>query len=226
MLQGIIFDIDGVIVDSEPLHMKALIETLKRELDVESDIDENELIGLSLDDTIDKFNIPKVKEEVIKRLTIEYYLENVSADLIRPDIKQLWLSLIEKNIKFGCVSSAEMSICKKNISLLNLNDKIQVPIVAFESVEKTKPHPMPYLKMLEILGLNPDQVIVLEDSDTGIRSASLAGIHNIYAWPHQLSYSQNYEQAKMVIQNLKEIDFFVKILEERNNYVSKYDLVQ
>lgn len=213
MIKGIIFDIDGIIIDSEPLHMKALNESIKRQLTNCIDVEEDKLIGLTLDETIKKFGISDNKHEEIKDSTIRYYIENLSTELIRQDMKKLWMALIKKDIKFGCVSTAEMKICEANINLLGLNDKIKVPIVALESVEKSKPHPLPYLTMLDMLNLNADEVIVLEDSDIGISAAVSAGISNVYAWPHKLSSSQKYNKAKKVIANLHDVEFFDNIMD-------------
>ena len=213
MIKGVIFDIDGIIIDSEPLHMKALNESIKRQLTNCIDVEEDKLIGLTLDETIEKFGISDNKHEEIKDSTIRYYIENLSTELIRQDMKNLWMALIEKDIKFGCVSTAEMKICEANINLLGLNDKIKVPIVALESVEKSKPHPLPYLTMLDMLNLNADEVIVLEDSDIGISAAVSAGISNVYAWPHKLSSSQKYNKAKKVIANLHDVEFFDNIMD-------------
>lgn len=212
MIQGVIFDIDGIIVDSEALHMEALGAAIQKELKLNVDEQAQDLIGLTLDATIARFGIPGKQVAKIKERTIEYYVANLKADLIRPKMKRLWQALIAKNIKFGCVSSAEMKICQSNINLLELSDRKEVPIVAFESVTISKPHPMPYLTMLDLLGLGADEVIVLEDSDTGIRSAAAAGIANVYAWPHRLSNTQKYHQAKQVIADLAEVDFFRSLM--------------
>lgn len=212
MIKGVIFDIDGIIVDSEPLHMEALIESIKREVDVSMEVKEDKLIGLTLDETIKKFGIENSKHQEIKDSTIKYYMEKLSTKLIRKDMRQLWMSLIKKDIKFGCVSTAEMKICQANVNLLAISDKKKVPIVALESVEKSKPHPLPYLTMLNMLNLNADEVIVLEDSDIGISAAVSAGINNVYAWPHKLSTSQKYNQAKKVIYDLRDIEFFNSIM--------------
>lgn len=213
MIKGVIFDIDGIIVDSEPLHMEALIESIKREADDEMDVQEDKLIGLTLDETIEKFGIKDNKHQEIKDFTIKYYMKKLSTKLIRKDMKKLWISLIKKGIKFGCVSTAEMKICKANVNLLGISDKKDVPIVALESVEKSKPHPLPYLTMLKMLNLNADEVIVLEDSDLGISAAVSAGISNVYAWPHKLSTSQKYNQAKKVIDDLHDVEFFNSIMD-------------
>lgn len=87
-----------------------------------------------------------------------------------------------------------------------------MPIVALESVEKSKPHPLPYLTMLNMLNLKADEVIVLEDSDIGISAAVSAGIRDVYAWPHNLSTSQKYNQAKKVISDLRDVEFFNNIM--------------
>lgn len=213
MIKGVIFDIDGIIVDSEPLHMEALIESIKRETDDNIEVKEDELIGLTLDETIEKFGIEDSKHQEIKDSTIKYYMEKLSTKLIRKDMQELWRSLIKKDIKFGCVSTAEMKICKANVNLLGMSGSPNIPIVALESVEKSKPHPLPYLTMLNILNLNVDEVIVLEDSDIGISAAVSAGINNVYAWPHKLSTSQKYNQAKKVITDLRDVEFFDSIMD-------------
>lgn len=204
MVEGIIFDIDGIIIDSEELHGKALYEAIKCVMGKEVNIDAKNLLGLSLDETILRFGFTDMQLNKIKNYTTNYYLENVIYCQIREGIELFLQKIIEKNMKFGFVSSAHLIICKANISRLNLKLS-NIPIVGFESVSKTKPDPMPYLKMLDILGLDANKIIVLEDSDTGIDSAYQAGIRNIYAWPHKLSYTQKYNNAKMIIQTLDEI---------------------
>lgn len=207
MIKGVIFDIDGVIIDSEDLHFEALLYAIKCVVQDDIEVNGKDLIGLSLDKTIEKLDISEDKVEKIKEISLDYYMKNVSPKLLRPGIKKLWNILFEKNIAFGCVSTAELSICKTNISQLELRNDKDIPLIGFESVEHCKPHPMPYLVMLNILGLKGHEVIVIEDSDIGIESASLAGISNIYAWPHKLSGTQKYKKAKKIIQNLNEIEY-------------------
>jgi beta-phosphoglucomutase len=213
MIKGVIFDIDGVIVDSEPLHMEALLTALHREIPPDFPVAAADLIGLSLEETIARFRVAAERAPLIKEATIAYYIANVKPELIRPKIKQLWLTLLENGIKFGCVSSAEMRICQSNLDLLGLDRCREVPVVALESAARTKPHPLPYLTMLDQLGLRAGEVIVLEDSDTGIAAASAAGITRIYAWPHQMSATQKYRRAYRVITELSEVEFLKRLLE-------------
>jgi HAD superfamily hydrolase (TIGR01509 family) len=213
MIKGVIFDIDGVIVDSEPLHMEALLAALQREIPPNLPVAAGDLIGLSLEETIARFKVAADRVPSIKEATIAYYIANLKPELIRPKIKRLWLALLKNGIKFGCVSSAEMRVCQNNLGLLGIDRCKEAPVVAFESVSRTKPHPLPYLTMLDQLRLRSEEVIVLEDSDTGITAASAAGINNIYAWPHRLSTAQKYRQAYRVITELSEVEFLKQWLE-------------
>ncbi|HEX2926411.1 MAG TPA: HAD family phosphatase [Ruminiclostridium sp.] len=212
MIKGIIFDIDGILVDSEPLHAASVVESMKIISGKSVEFEPQNLIGLSLDETLDRVGIPRDCIDELKKIMLDYYIEHLNKTLIRPGVEELWENLIKKNIPFGCVSSSAMKICKANVGLIELPVLKEIPIISCECLPHTKPHPMPYITMLERLGLSADEVIVLEDSDVGITSARNAGIEHIYAWPHGLSKSQSYRDAKKVIQNIREVPFIGEIL--------------
>ncbi len=212
MIKGIIFDIDGIIVDSEPLHMEALVATVEKITGQKINIEVERLIGLSLEETLKQVDVSEQYiPQVVKEIGV-YYKLHLDNSFLREGIKDLWEALIKNGIKFGCVSTAELEVCRINLSVLEIDSQIEIPIVGRESVLKTKPHPMPYLKMLELLDLKAEEVIVLEDSDLGIHAARGAGIEEIYAWPHKLSFTQSYAEAKAVIYTLQDVTFFKKLL--------------
>lgn len=215
MIKGIIFDIDGVLVDSEPLHAASIIESVRAVAGKLLEFQPQNLIGLSLDETMDRVGVPKERINEIKKITQDYYIEHLDKSLIRTGIEELWQNLVKQNIPFGCVSSSEMKICKANINLIELPAFEDIPIISCECLPHTKPHPMPYIKMLERLRLSVDEVIVLEDSDVGITSAANAGIKDIYAWPHGLSKSQSYIDAKKIINSISEVPFICEILNKQ-----------
>ncbi len=212
MIKGIIFDIDGILIDSEPLHAATIVESLRIIAGKSIEFEPENLIGLSLDETLDKLGINKDRTLELKEIMADYYLEHLHKSMLRPGIQELWQNLIAQNIPFGCVSSAEMKICRGNVGMIDLPSLKEIPIISCECVSHTKPHPMPYITMMERLGLAADEVIVLEDSDVGITSARAAGIENIYAWPHGLSKSQSYKDAKKVVRNVREVPFIREIL--------------
>ena len=212
MIKGIIFDIDGILIDSEPLHAATIVETVKIISGKSIEFRSEKLIGLSLSETLDMLGIHKDRTREFEELVVDYYIEHLNKNMLRPGIQELWQKLIVQNIPFGCVSSAEMKICRGNVSMIDLPFLKEIPIISCECVSHTKPHPMPYIVMMERLELTADEVIVLEDSDVGITSARAAGIGNIYAWPHGLSKSQSYRDAKKVISSIREVPFIRKIL--------------
>jgi beta-phosphoglucomutase-like phosphatase (HAD superfamily) len=212
MIKGIIFDIDGILIDSEPLHATAIVESLRIIAGKSIEFKPQNLIGLSLDETLEKLGINKDCTCELKEKSMEYYLAHLNKTMLRPDIQELWQSLIVQNIPFGCVSSSAMKICRGNVGMIELPFFKEIPIISCECVALTKPHPLPYITIMERLGLTADEVIVLEDSDVGITSARAAGIENIYAWPHGLSESQSYRDAKKVIKNIREVPYIREIL--------------
>lgn len=197
---SVIFDIDGVIVDSENLHFDALREVLPTYVNNHTP---QELIGLSLSETLKLIGvaddlIPKVIPEII-----DTYKRKLDKKYLRPGVQSLIEKLERHAISFGFVSSALRHVCLANLTLITTQSPIK--LIAGDDLLKTKPFPDPYIKMLECLQSTPNNTIVIEDSDVGIYSAYQAGISKIYAWPHSLSMKQKYNYASSVISSLGEI---------------------
>jgi len=200
LIQGIIFDIDGVVVDSEQLHeivLKEAITDFDNSFDVQID---DRCIGLSLEKTLDHVGIDPLVADQIKTHCEEIYVRRINSDYVRPGVKTIVENLLSVDYKIGFVSSASKTVCTANLQCLDIRSSF--PVISCDDVEKTKPHPHPYRQMLSILKLQPNEVMVVEDSDTGIRSAYSAGIRHICAWPHSMSGSQSYYQASAIIEEI------------------------
>ncbi|TBL89860.1 HAD family hydrolase [Hafnia alvei] len=202
-----IFDIDGVIVDSEQLHFDVLKTLLPEQT---KGVTPEDLIGLSLKETLLRLGIDTKQHEQITIQIVSAYKEQLMPRYLRPGIRSLIQSLIEKHVPFGFVSTAPRDICLANLGTLELH--LKQPLISGDDIERTKPHPDPYLAMLQCLGAHPDQTIVIEDTDLGIKAATAAGIRRVYGWPHALSNTENYGAAHKVIGSLDEIDAFDTIL--------------
>ncbi|MFQ6251587.1 HAD family hydrolase [Yersinia enterocolitica] len=203
----VIFDIDGVIVDSEQLHFDVLKALLP---DQTYGVTPEDLIGLSLEATLLSIGISAEQHDKITYQIVSAYKAELGPHYLRPGIRSLVLSLIEQHIPFGFVSTAPRDICLANITTLGLQSKQQ--LISGDDIKRTKPHPDPYLAMLRCLGARPDQTIVIEDTDLGIQAAIGAGIERVYGWPHALSGTESYAKAHKVIRSLNEIDVFKAIL--------------
>lgn len=200
---SVIFDIDGVIVDSEQLHFEVLQVLVPNYI---KKFNPQQLIGLSLKETLRLIGVNDLLISDIESKVGITYERLLTINSIRPDVNRLISLLLQHDIPFGFVSTAPRNICLVNLKLLGL--EFDPPLISGDDIEKTKPHPDPYIKMLEIIGANPENTVVIEDTDLGIWSAKEAGIKRIYAWPHALSDNQNYQHASAIIINLFDIEEF------------------
>jgi beta-phosphoglucomutase len=205
----VIFDIDGVIVDSEQLHFDVLKEVVPEQT---VGVKAEDLIGLSLDETLDNIGIGKDHHRALTDQIIKIYKQKIGPKYLRPEVKLLVQMLCEKHIPVGFVSTAPRDVCLTNLAILGLSTAYSVPLISGDDVSRTKPYPDPYLAMLKILKVEASQVIVIEDTDLGIEAAVGAGIQRVYGWPHALSGTESYCQASNVITALHEVEEFNEML--------------
>lgn len=178
--QAIVFDMDGVIFDTERLVIEFWKEVAK------------------------KHNIPNVEHTCIQCLgtnrvrTREIFLENYGADFpfdpyraevtelfnthykgvplpTKPGVRELLSYLQEQDIKVGLASSTAQHLVRDEIGTAGLLPYFQT-LVCGDMVEHSKPAPDIFLKACEILNADPTKSIAIEDSFNGIRSAHCAGM--------------------------------------------------
>ncbi|MCC8365683.1 HAD family phosphatase [Xenorhabdus sp. PB61.4] len=206
---NIIFDIDGVIVDSEQLHFDVLRELAP---DHTHEIRPQQLIGLSLAQTLSSIGVPLQAQKSITDRIISTYQDKLSPHYLRSGVTDLISALQQNEIVFGFVSTAPREVCLLNLGLLNLRE--EPALISGDDVKQTKPFPDPYLAMLKLKAMDVRQTLVIEDTDLGILAAKQAGIPWIYAWPHALSGAEKYEQSTGVIRELVDIPQIFGLLNE------------
>lgn len=178
--QAVVFDMDGVIFDTERLVIEFWKEVAK------------------------KHNIPNIEHTCIQCLgtnrvrTREIFLENYGADFpydpyraevtelfnthykgvplpTKPGVRELLSYLQEQDIKVGLASSTAQHLVRDEIGTAGLLPYFQT-LVCGDMVEHSKPAPDIFLKACEILNADPTKSIAIEDSFNGIRSAHCAGM--------------------------------------------------
>jgi beta-phosphoglucomutase len=179
MLQAVIFDMDGVIVDSHPIHKKAW----RRFLDsVGKDVPEEDLDfildGRKKEDILRHF-LGELSSEEIHRLGHEKELlfrEEARAEL-RPveGVEHLLSSLSRARIKLGVASSGSDSRVNFVLRELHLLDYFSA-IVAGDEVSAGKPDPAIFRLTSQKLDVAPEQILVFEDSVSGVKAATAAGM--------------------------------------------------
>jgi beta-phosphoglucomutase len=182
---GVIFDLDGVIVDTAKFHFyawKRLAKTLGFNISPEDDrklkgVSRIQALKILLD--IGDIDIDTVNLDELAALKNTWYLEyimDITEDAILPGAKELILKLKELKIGIALGSASKNSkLLLKRLGLIQLFDAIVDGTV----VELPKPHPAVFLTAAKLLGMDTSECVVIEDSEAGIRSALHAEIFSI-----------------------------------------------
>ena len=177
---SVIFDLDGVIVDSNPYHQKAWYLFLKQH---NIHLTEKELrekvFGRTGSEALKiLFNAALSNDDIEKYTTA---IDNKYRNLFRPYIKPLQglenflQQLVENKIEYAIATSAPPVNVEFVLSNTDLLDYFKV-IIDNTYIINSKPHPEIYLKTAEILQQKPENCIAFEDSLSGIASAQNAGM--------------------------------------------------
>ena len=206
---------DGVIVDSEPLHYKVNKEIFS-ELDIEvSKSEYNSYIGTSNQEMWELITERHNLEESPKKLTKlqqEKNLEHViNGEVIAVDnVVKLINEIADSELKLALGSSSPEKLIYAVISFLNIKDLFQV-IESGENVRNGKPAPDLFLKIAKELDITPDKILVIEDSHNGVKAAKKAGM-NCIAYNNENSGNQDLSPADIIIDDFNELS--VKQLKE------------
>jgi HAD superfamily hydrolase (TIGR01509 family) len=177
-IKGIIFDVDGVIFDSEKLHREAWKEVFeKRNIFLTDDrsgvgrSDKEFLKELKEKGTIpENINIKEIQEE---KLAFLIELADKRVDFF-PNVEELLISL-KKNYLLCVASNSDRKFIVKILKNTNLLPYFE-SILTVNDVENPKPAPDIYLLAAERMGFKPKECIVIEDSAVGIEAAKNAGM--------------------------------------------------
>jgi beta-phosphoglucomutase len=180
MTEAVIFDMDGVLTDSEPL-INAAAVAMFEEMGVRVLPDdflpfvgtgENRYIG----GVAEKYGV-RLDIVSAKRRTYEIYLELVPEKLEAfPGAVELVTSCLREGFKIAVASSADRIKIYANLVKIGLPPEMWNAIVTGEDVERRKPEPDIFLLAASRLNLKPDRCIVIEDAVNGIEAAKAAGM--------------------------------------------------
>ena len=207
-IKGIIFDFDGLIVDTETPELKAWQELFRR-FNVEFSFDEYaQTIGMIYDDTSaldileSKLNIPLDKSRLFKDFK-KRKVELIDAQPLRSGVLDVLKSAKSTGLKIGLASSAKLEWVSRYIQKHEIDHYFDC-VKTREDVANPKPDPELYRVTLSCLALEPGQVIALEDSINGISAARAAGVHTV-AVPNSVTRIFDFSQANLVLQHLTDI---------------------
>ncbi|WP_083191593.1 HAD family hydrolase [Formosa haliotis] len=211
MLKAVLFDMDGVIVNTEPLHYKAYYEMFKS-VGIEVPLEHYQsYTGRSTISTCrgicEHFNLSQDPEELVqlKRKAFRLLFKNDPELDLLPGVLDLIKNYHEHGITLVLASSASQITIHDVFTRFDLDQYFKGRISGAD-LEASKPHPEIFERAAEIAGFAPSECMVIEDSTSGIKAAHAAGIYCVaYKSPH--SKNQNYTLANKVISDFKDITF-------------------
>lgn len=181
MINTVLFDLDGVLVDATELHFDAFNKALKQQCGFELSRSEHESTfnGLptkkKLNILVDQGRINQNKVQMIhdakQALTLLSITEVLEVD---QDKQELLRTLDSKGITIGVVTNSIRQTTELMLKQTGLFDLVDY-IYSNEDVPYNKPNPSPYLYAMSKLGAKPRETLIIEDSDKGFESASQSG---------------------------------------------------
>ncbi|WP_439151140.1 HAD family hydrolase [Winogradskyella sp.] len=211
MLKAVLFDMDGVIVDTEPLHRKAYFRMFS-----EVDIQVNEELYTSFTGQstlnicrriVDFFELKHDAEHLVrlKRKHFKHLFEHDKDLTLIDGVYDRILDYYNNGLTLVVASSASMPNINRIFERFELNPFFQGKFSGAD-LKQSKPHPEIFIKAAAHTDYSKSECMVIEDSTNGIKAAHSAGIYCIaFKSPH--SSGQDYSKADMVISNFKEISF-------------------
>lgn len=210
MIKAVIFDMDGVIVNSEPELVKIEIEYMKNLGVTITKTDLDEFVGTNsyymFNKLRNKHNLNKTVDELVDEVRGIYLdhiqlKENVNAiDGVIDLIKELK----NRGIKMVVASSSPVSWIEKIIDTLEIRDSFE-ELISGDFVDKSKPEPDIFLYALDKLNVKNDEAIVIEDSENGVTAANRAGI-KVIGYKGDETSNQDLSHADKVIKDFEELD--------------------
>jgi HAD superfamily hydrolase (TIGR01509 family) len=176
-LRGVLFDMDGLLVDSEPIWFEVESSVMSRLGGSWDESDQAALVGGSLQRSLDyllaKASRP-VSRDVVAGWMVDGMVELLGTRPLRvmPGARELLAEVAAAGVPYGLVTSSERPVMEAVLGRLSVSFPITV---CGDDVSNSKPDPEPYLLAAARLGSDPRRCVALEDSPNGVAAAEAAG---------------------------------------------------
>ena len=181
MLAAIFYDLDGTIVNTDPIHFQVWQEILRdSELEIDEEFYKSRMSGRLNPDIVQEL-LPQLSLESVQQfsdLKEARFRERAASLSPLPGLLNLITWADARGFKQAAVTNAPRENAAHMLRVLHLQDKFDYVVIA-EDIGIPKPDPAPYLHALAYFGLTSAQVLAFEDSPSGIRAAVAAGIPTI-----------------------------------------------
>lgn len=206
--RAVIWDIDGVLIDSEPLHLSNFIAVSARYGYTFDATDNARWLGKSFVDMWE--NIPQLRsfgltfDELINEI-IDRYVDRVHSGMARSPAPGTVARLAAHGVPQAAASSSPRRIVDANIAAVGADAHLSAAF-AREDVADGKPAPDLYLAAARHLGLAPADCLAIEDTESGVAAGKAAGL-TVIAWPNEMTAAMDFSRADFVVDDLNSFDW-------------------
>ncbi len=209
MLRAAIYDMDGLLLDSEPYWVQAEVEVLGAVGVPLTAALARETTGMRLDEAVAHWHrrFPWGHESpatVLARLTQAAHHLILASAVAKPGIHQSLSVFQALGIRQALASSSPVSLIDAVVEKLGLAGRFELTVSA-ESEQHGKPHPAVYLTCAARLGVRPAECVALEDSVNGLASARAAGMRVIAVPEAAHRHDARYASADAVVTSLLDV---------------------
>jgi HAD superfamily hydrolase (TIGR01509 family) len=203
-LAAVLFDMDGLLVDTEPLWFETEAEVMARLGAPWTKLDQEQLLGGSMDNTVGyllaRATRPASPADVARWMT-DGMLRRAAEGrvVVRPGARELLGAVAAAGIPYALVTGSQRPFAEAVLASTGFRFPVTV---TGDDVVRTKPDPEPYLLAAKLLDADPEQCVALEDSPNGVASATAAGCL-VVAVPTLLPIPQ--APGRLVVPSLAEV---------------------
>lgn len=217
-MDAIIFDMDGVLIDSERISFKCFQEVFK---EYNYKMEEKfylKLIGRnvkSIKEIMEKEYGSDFPFDTIYKKKAQLALEttNKNGVIIKPGVHELLDYLNEEDYKIAVATSTRRERALELLQEAKIKDKVNF-VVCGDEVENSKPDPEIFLKAAKGLDVDPKKCIVIEDSDAGITAAHAAKMTGIHVPDMKQLEEETKELAFKVCKSLEAVREYLEEIKE------------